>query len=409
MLSAPHAPLLCAESPAERQMTRRALALLLALALSPVAALAADGPPITNRDFALDLYSGAVFGSSRIIGMGGTGIALAEGSAYTQLNVAAAAVRPATSNGSWDWDFHFDWMNPSLGSDFDNNGDPVASVGHATLLTFGLLGQYREWGLAFSGNALSDTLSLSGAESSRVSTLSFKVIVARSFLDRQLTVGLGLESAGFTLEDASAHPLLSIAGSGLELGAQYRPTEADLRLGLSLSVPLTDQPPTVSGCDPMDCQGLILPGAIEVPWRVGLGASYRFGPTPWNRQVEDRWRDERAVIVSADLLLTGATGNGYGLEAFLQKALQRSGRSLSASVRVGAEYEWIPGWLRVRGGSYWEPGRFDGVGGRLHATFGVDFKIFAFDVLGTGFRLRLGLTGDTAKGYGNGALSIGFW
>jgi hypothetical protein len=392
---------------AERQPIRRALALLLTLACVP--ALAAESPPITGRAFALDLYSGAVFGSSRIIGMGGTGIALAEGSAYTQLNVAAAAVRPATSNGSWDWDFHFDWMNPSLGSDFDNNGDPVASVGHATLLTFGALGQYREWGLAFSGNALSETLSLSGAESSRVSMLSFKVILARAFVDRQLTVGLGVESAGFTLEDASARPLLSIAGSGLELGGQLRPKEADFRLGLSLFVPMGAQAPTVSGCDPMDCEGLILPDAIEVPWRVGLGASYRFGPTPWNRQVEDRWRDERAVTLSADLLLTGATHDGYGLEAFVQKKLQRSGRSLSASVRVGAEYEWIPGWLRIRGGSYWEPGRFDGVGGRLHATFGLDFKIFAFDVLGTGFRLRLGLTGDTARGYGNGALSIGFW
>lgn len=384
--------------------------LAVVLGLVSATAFAADYPPISNRDFALDLYSGAVFGSSRIIGMGGTGIALAEGSAYSSLNPAAAAVRPATSNSAFDWDGHFDWMTPSLGSDFDNNGDPVASVGHATLLSFGMLFQLHDWGLALFGQSLVDTLSFFSAPSSEVSATLLSVVLARSFLERQLTVGLGIQRAGFLLTDAASRlDLLSMDGTEIELGALWHPADQSLRVGLSAVVPLGGDRPTVQGCDPMSCDGLILPSAVKVPWKLGVGFAYRFGPTPWNQQVDDRWRDERAVILAADLLLSGATSNAYGLEAFLQKGLQRSGQSVSISPRVGAEYEWIPGWLRVRGGSYWEPGRFENVGGRLHATLGIDFKIFAFDVLGTGFRLRLGLTGDTAKGYANGGLSLGFW
>jgi hypothetical protein len=180
-------------------------------------------------------------------------------------------------------------------------------------------------------------------------------------------------------------------------------------LGASLSFPLSGTQPDVSGCDPNDCEGLILPEGIQVPAQLGLGVAYRFGPTAWNQQVDTRWRDEKALTLAADLLVSGAVPNGYGLEAFLQGDLQRSGAETSLSPRVGAEYEWIPGWLRLRAGSYWEPGRFEGVAGRLHGTFGVEGRIFAFSLFGSPYRLRLGLTLDGASGYGNGALSIGFW
>lgn len=387
----------------------RAFAILLLLASTAV--LAATYPPVSDRNFAIDLYSGAVLGSSRIVGMGGTGIAIAEGSAYTLVNVAAAAVRPSTSNGDWDWDAHLDWLHPDLGSDFDNNGDPVASVGHSSLLTAGVLGQYRAWGLAFTTSSLDDTIDIPGAsQSSQVSAGQIKVALARSLLDRQLTVGLSFTYASFTLTDApNSRDLFSASESGLELGALWRPEEVSYRAGLTASTPLTRGQPQLDGCDPMSCEGLILPDAVAVPWQLGLGFAYRFGPTAWNRQVDTPWRDERAVTLAADLLLSGSVSRGDGLEEFLQHRLQRSGASTSLSLRVGAEYEWVPGWIRLRGGSYWEPGRFENVGGRLHATFGVEARLFGFRLFGASYRLRVGLTADAARAYGNGALSLGFW
>ena len=390
---------------------RTAPLLALVLLASAAARAASSYPPITNRDFTLDLYTGAVLGSSRIIGMGGTALALAEGSAYVPENVAAAAVRPATSRTTWDWDFHLDWLNPSLGADFDNNGDPTASIGHTLLITAGVLGQYREWALAIGLGVLEDQLEVQGqSPTTEVDVTTFRIALARTFLDGALSVGLGLKTTRLTfLELAGGQTLFDLGGGSLELGAVWRPDAQPFRLGVSASLPVVGDTPTTQGCDPNDCDGFILPSRVVVPWRLSAGAAWRFGPTPWNQKVDARWRDERAVTVALDLVLSGAVDNGYGLEEFIQQRLQPSGRGASLSVRAGAEYEWIPGWLRVRGGTYFEPGRFEGVSGREHLTFGGEVRLFAFHLLGFDERLRLAITADLAHGYGNGALSIGFW
>jgi hypothetical protein len=77
-------------------------------------------------------------------------------------------------------------------------------------------------------------------------------------------------------------------------------------------------------------------------------------------------------------------------------------------VRGGAEYEWLPGRLRLRAGTYWEPARYDDVGGRLHLTFGTELRVVEFRLWGRR-RFELSLTGDVAVRYRNVGLSIGFW
>jgi hypothetical protein len=194
----------------------------------------------------------------------------------------------------------------------------------------------------------------------------------------------------------------------LEAGALWRPSGKDLRVGGRLSLPVSPGI-TPSGCDPLDCLGYILPEAIEFPWSAGAGVAWRRGPTRWNSIVPGDWRDERALVLAADLLITGGTHHGAGLEAFLDHQRQPSGRHVVASVRAGAEYEWKPGWFRVRGGSYWEPGRFEGVGGRLHITAGFDVRFWSFSLFDDHYRLRLSLAADGAARYTNGLLSLGFW
>jgi hypothetical protein len=154
--------------------------------------------------------------------------------------------------------------------------------------------------------------------------------------------------------------------------------------------------------------GYILPGHARSPARLVAGSAYRWAPTAWNQQVQTPFHDEPSLTLAADVVVTGATASGAGIEAFGMHELQPSGRHTVVSVRGGGELECLPGRLRLRGGSYWEPGRFDGVGGRAHATFGIDLRVLAFQLFGDR-RGRISLIGDVADRYRNIAVDIGFW
>ena len=155
-------------------------------------------------------------------------------------------------------------------------------------------------------------------------------------------------------------------------------------------------------------EGVTAMDADDASVRVSSLPRWTIGPTAWNQPITTVFRDERALTLAADLVVTGATRNGYGIEAFSMQQLQRSGRAIAVSPRGGAEYEWLPGRLRLRGGSYWEPSRFDGVGGRLHFTIGAELAVWEFPLFGP-HRLRLTFTADEAARYRNIGASIGFW
>ena len=401
--------------------------LLAAAALLPAAgartARAQEFPAVTDRDFTLDLHQGAVLGSGRIIGMGGAAQALAQGSAGALFNPAAPAARGDTSTKNFDWDFHLDILNTSLGSDFDNNGivqESEFGFLQGPVVTGGLVGQYGCWGLGVTGVFARQQLE-ERADGSRVVPQAevFRVSLARAFLDYQLMVGAGLRAGTFHMYvdpegSGGERDLFSITGSALEAGAIWRPRELDLRAGLSASLPVSSENVTADECDPLDCEGFILPDRAALPWQVSIGGAWRFGPTRWNRVVAARWRDEKALVLAADLVVTGRVDDGYGLEAFARQELQPSGRAISWSPRAGAEYEWFPGRFRLRVGAYWEPSRFrdpagEEIVGRAHGTLGLDLRIWQFRLWGKDYRIRTSITGDAARDYGNGGFSLGLW
>ncbi len=157
------------------------------------------------------------------------------------------------------------------------------------------------------------------------------------------------------------------------------------------------------------------PAGARRPALAGLaGSCLRRGPTRWNRKIRSEWRDEKSLLLAADLVVSGHTPGGYGIEAFSRKQLQPSGRNVGVSPRAGVEYEWVPGRFRIRGGTYWEPSRFrdpegDDIDGRIHITLGFDVRVWSFCFWNERYRLRLSATSDGARKYGNGGLSIGFW
>ena len=131
---------------------------------------AQDHQPIVDGDFGIDLYQGSVFGSGRIVGMGGASVAIAEGSAGIDSNPAAPATRPSTSTGKWSWDWHLDWLTPAVGTDFDNNGieaERESSIGDSPLLTLGFVVQYKQWAVGLAVTANRRTVTLPADESAQ--------------------------------------------------------------------------------------------------------------------------------------------------------------------------------------------------------------------------------------------------
>jgi hypothetical protein len=393
---------------------RVASGIVVASIIASIAAPAAPASaqelrPITDRDWALDIHDSAAIGTVRIVGMGGTSLAVSEGSAGVLTNPASAAVRRTTSLRHWGWDFHIDALSAVSASDFDNNGLAAGDEFGVRVGTAGIVGLMGPWGLAFV--VTSSTARLDGPDEDLDATGSrAKVALARSFDGRRLTVGAAVRLGTLEIETAEDDPrqLFSLTGSGLEVGAVWQPPVESWRVGGSLSLPVSADNVDTAACDPMNCEGYILPERAEVPWQVAVGAAFRQARTPWNQLMAGPFRDEKVVLVAADLVMTGPVADGYGLEAFGRRQWQRSGRHTSFSGRVGAELEVVPGRLRLRGGTYWEPGRFVGVGGRPHLTAGVELGFFDFHFFGRR-RLRLSVTGDMARRYGNAGLSVGFW
>ena len=394
------------------------LSLVVSAVLPAASALAQpEFEPIENRDYAIDLYQGSVLGSIRIVGMGGAAVAMAEGSSGLLANPAAPAIRPATSKGNWDWDWHIDWLNPALGSDFDNNGVKAEeSLDLLSVVTFGVVLRYKQWALGGNVNRIERTIEVEDNIDLNPEFIVGRVGLAREFND--VTAGLAVRTGGLRLDRITkfgggvetAFTLFEITGSAIEAGAVWHPGDRDVRVGAVMSFPVTSSDEvTGDRCDPLDCEGYILPGEIVLPWRLAAGIAWRLADTRWNRRIDARWRDERYVVLTTDVVIDGPVDNGHGIEAFFDKQLQRSGRDPSVSIRTGIEFEWKPGLLRVRGGSYWEPSRFDGVSGRLHVTAGMDLRIWSFCFWRERYRVRFSITADIADKYGNTGLSLGLW
>jgi hypothetical protein len=138
------------------------------------------------------------------------------------------------------------------------------------------------------------------------------------------------------------------------------------------------------------------------------------------RELDQRLRrryqgmDRFNVLVSASFDILGPVSDGVGVESFLERKVQRSGKSVSISPRLGVETEAIPHWLRLRAGSYIEPTRFDNNprGSRTHWTVGLDQRLFPWEVFGLwaeGSIWRVSGSLDVAREYFSWGVAIGMW
>jgi hypothetical protein len=366
-------------------------------------------PPVTNRDFNIDLFEQPALGSPRLIGMGGAVNSVAEGAAGLYTNPASAAVRPETKQEKFAWNVYLNSFVPAQGQDTNNNGQSVTNVRRSLLGAAGLMLQYGKWGLTMDAGFTAHEIAPEAGGGLGVRSLIPHLAVARTFLDDDLSVGLGARGGALNVYALDGgQTLFTRVGGSAEGGATWKPREQSFRVALSGALPVFTRP-IASPCDPIECYGYILPTDAIVPWTVTAGGAWRFGSTPWNHPSEGAYRDEHQLTVALDLTLMGAVENGYGLEAFAAKQLQRSGQKITPTPRLGTEAEVIRGWLRLRAGTYLEPSRFPETNARWHIAGGAEVRLFAFHMFGQERRPALSFAGDFADAYKNLAFSIGFW
>lgn len=494
----------------------RARSLLAALLLAPGIARAAgplgpEGSDIQTSDYAVDLHQGPVLASTRVIGLAGAYVAIAEGVDGDAQNPAAPAVRVPWSFDYLDYDLGFgvtfpgalgergDFFNSSRTTDVTDNQAGFVFLSAAANLQLGSWGA----GLTLEYQRYSLSRDQAGATPGLQQDELFgqfgvtHVLGARTIADGQLALGVGVRAAGFIVRNENPsvgqpRDLFTTEGAAPEVGVLWRPNDWPFRVGAALraavitEVTSSDVAPNADGDfvlgTPGDPNAIFLPREINLPWDLNVGAAVQLGPRPFNpgwvdpaeqlRRVRRflRWRElererrrkarlaradhrptaaaaeqaelerlalldelhlERAeldveerlrvryaamsrfhVLVSASVLISGEVDDAVGVESFLARKVQRSGEKISYSPRLGVESEVIPHWLKVRGGSYYEPSRFRGVGGRVHGTFGLDAKLFPWTVFGLfeeGTSWRVSGAVDSANRYFGWSASIGVW
>lgn len=391
-------------------LLRAALVVAAVLAAAPARAqMPPDLQPITDRNFTVDIHEGVIFGSPRLVAMGGAAFAIGEGATGLFTNPAAGAVRPTKPTDHFEWSAFFNSYVPASGVDFNNNADPTNEYRRSAVYAPGLILQFGDWGVATNFGYVRYEVAPQPGGGLGVRSLVPHLSLARHIQQARVTVGLGVRGAllnVYTREGSNG--LFTNAGASAELGSVWQPHHTNVRVALAGALPIYTG--TVSSsCDPMNCFGYILPDNAAAPWVLVIGSAYRFGPSEWNEKIDSAFRDERQLTLGLDLMIVGPLANAFSIEEFAAKRLQPSGRHVTYSPHFGAELEVIPGWVRLRGGTYFEPSRYPDVDGRYHGTAGFEVRLFKFTLGGTERRVSLQAAGDFAPRYHNAGASVGFW
>jgi hypothetical protein len=376
--------------------------LLLLLSLSWAEARSdIDGPPIVDNNYNLDLRQGPVLGSSRKVALGGAYIGVAEGIASLSSNPAGVAFRPERSTTRFDWD----WTAGLTGlesDDFDNNGVTPPDYKSHRIRSLGLMGQYGSWGLGVLSDSEIIELKDAAADVDEYVLSVTSLTLGRQFLDRELTVGVGVRATTTKLRANVLDLTLGrLSGTGWDAGALWNPQRGPWRFGMTYQSSIrADESLDTSGDTPVTVNGLIIPQQVILPASLGLGASYAVDSAPF-------WKDHK-WLVAGDLLFTESSSNAVGVESVLAQKIQSVGARDTLGVRLGSELETIPGRLRLRLGTYYEPSNYQGVSSRMHVTGGFEVRVLHTSLWGE-YDWSLTATVDSARDYLNVLVAIGFW
>jgi hypothetical protein len=378
----------------------------------------------------IDAVRGTISGSTRYVGFGGAFVAIADDTEGVPSNPAAVAVRLPSSWRAVDYGVGADVsVGAWLPKNDIYNQPPSDPAGKSSALVGSLAAilYYRHLGFGVAAEARRNEASSTDAAQGVGADLAANfgtvhAALAYGFLDGQLQLGAGPRFVGFSLSKSG--PLA--AGVGFEAGVIVKPTGLQYRLGGAFKS-------AVDATLPSSGQGGT--SRAYLPWEAALGFAYQFGARRLNpsfvttgdrvrrnvrgraptradykdaeRELHEEYQKRQRwyLLVSAELSLI----EGGGRVGFSQQSAKS--RPI-VSPRLGVESEVIAHYLRLRAGGYYEPARTADSESRLHATGGLDVKLFRFGLFGLlepFDYLQLSLAADVARSYLSTSFSVGFW
>jgi len=343
--------------------------LVFLLAISGAGSVrAAAGDPIVSNDYRLDLTRTVTTGSTRKIGMGGAFVGLAEGNAAIPDNPAAVAYRPRAFMRDWEFDMVLGSV-VTTDDDADNSGSSSLIYGDQLLVDFGLMGQYKRFGMGGVGQATvvdSDNL----PEGENAQFLSGTAALGYTFLDDQIAVGFSFDPVGARLKDETHRnqTAFHLTGWGWGTGMIWHPNRGHWHFGAALASSVSSNEDLPQSTSPVTVGSLIVPKGVYTTGSLAVGTAYEWNQFPL-------WRS-RPAIGTFDVRFFGdSPADANGSNAFVKQTAQPSGQKTIMTIHGGLEVEALPRVLRLRIGTYREPSRYDDVATRYHITGGFEVRL----------------------------------
>lgn len=270
--------------------------------------LGPNGSTIRTSDYAIDLFQGPVFAGTRVTGLGGAYVAIAEDVDGDLQNPAAPAVRPFFSYTHFDYWLGFGLTFPAdlKNTDFFNSGSPTHIANPPDSFVFFTPAANLQWGelgvgvnVELQQYALTSSSSVRGLRATIPTThLQF----AHGLDHNQWVIGIGARLLEMSVREGATNTLaFKSSGTGLEVGMVYKPANRPLRVGFALRTAIRTEADFSQGLLPNangdltlpDAQGnpIYLPKAVELPLDVNLGVALQFG-----RPFNPPWRTLEEIV-----------------------------------------------------------------------------------------------------------------
>jgi hypothetical protein len=258
------------------------------------------GEPLTDNNYQIDVTRTVTTGSTRKMALGGAYAGIAEGNAALPDNPAAVAYRARAFMRPLELDMVLSTLAIE-DNDSDNSGTESLVYGNSSLVDFGLMAQYENWGIGFVSQMSvfeSENLPQNQVAQFRSGTLA----TGYTTDDRTVALGFSLNPVGARVqpERQSGPPVFPIGRGGVRSREWLvHPHRGAWRFGAAYSSGVSTEEGLVSsGTEPVKVGNLIVPEGVLEADILSLGVAHE-----WNHFFG--WRGHPGLMPAETFVCSG--------------------------------------------------------------------------------------------------------